>query len=94
MESQQSACSLAQSQSQSNIATDDRSISKPSCRASSGAHDQIIITVLELRSLFLWGTLSDQGTGLSFVYSAGPRHRSLSRALLPWVSRPYFNVSI
>jgi hypothetical protein len=29
--------------------------------------------------LFLWGALSDERTGLSFIYAAGPRHSSLSR---------------
>jgi hypothetical protein len=29
--------------------------------------------------LFLWGALSDERTGLSFVYVASPRQRSLSR---------------
>jgi hypothetical protein len=32
-----------------------------------GAHDQIFVTVRQLRS-FLWGALSDERTGLSFVY--------------------------
>jgi hypothetical protein len=40
------------SQSQSYIATDGLSISKSWCRAPSGAHDQIFIIVLQLRSCF------------------------------------------
>jgi hypothetical protein len=28
--------------------------------------------------LFFWGTLSDERTGLLFVYAAGPRQRSSS----------------
>jgi hypothetical protein len=40
------------SQSQSHIATDGRSVSKSLCRAPSGAHDQIFITVWQLRSCF------------------------------------------
>jgi hypothetical protein len=40
------------SQSQSHIATDGQSISKSWCRAPSGAHDQILITVWQLRSCF------------------------------------------
>jgi hypothetical protein len=44
--------STTQSQSQSYIATDGRSISKSWCRAPSGAHDQICITVWQLRSCF------------------------------------------
>jgi hypothetical protein len=41
-----------QSQSQSYIATDGRSISKSWCRAPSGAHDQIFIIVCQLRFCF------------------------------------------
>jgi hypothetical protein len=41
-----------QSQSQSHIATDGQSVSKSWCRAESGAHDQIFITVSQLRSCF------------------------------------------
>jgi hypothetical protein len=40
------------SQSQSHIATDGRSVSKSWCRAPSGSHDQIRITVWHLRSCF------------------------------------------
>jgi hypothetical protein len=39
-------------QSQSHIATDGQSVSKSLCRAPSGAHDQIFITVWQLRSCF------------------------------------------
>jgi hypothetical protein len=70
------------SQSQSHIATDGQSISKSWCRAPSGAHDQIFITVDSYSStvtvLFLWGTLSDERRGLSFGYAAGPRQQSFS----------------
>jgi hypothetical protein len=44
--------------------------------------------------LFLWGALSDERTGLSFVYDASPRQRSLSWVRVPWISRPYFTVSV
>jgi hypothetical protein len=44
-------------QSQSHIATDGQSISKSWCRAPSGAHDQIFITLWQLWSCF-WGALS------------------------------------
>jgi hypothetical protein len=43
--------------------------------------------------LLLWGALSDERTGLSFVYAVGPCRRSLSRARVPRDSRPYFTVS-
>jgi hypothetical protein len=41
------------SQSQSHIATDGQSVSQSWCRAPSAAHDQIFITVWQLRSCFL-----------------------------------------
>jgi hypothetical protein len=81
------------SQNQSHIATGGRSISKSWCRAPSAAHDQIFITLWLLRSLFSWGALPDERTGLSFVYAAGPRQRSHSRVRVPWDLRPYFIVS-
>jgi hypothetical protein len=40
------------SQSQRHIATDDQSINKSWCRAPCGAHDQIYITLWQLRSCF------------------------------------------
>jgi hypothetical protein len=40
--------------------------------------------------LLMWGSLSDERTGLSFTIAAGPRH---CRARLPWDSWPYFTVS-
>jgi hypothetical protein len=43
--------------------------------------------------LFLWGALSDERTGLSFVYAAGPRQRSLSLVRVPRDSWSYFTVS-
>jgi hypothetical protein len=42
---------------------------------------------------FLWGALSDERTGLSFIYAVGPCQRSLFRARVPWDWRPYFTVS-
>jgi hypothetical protein len=41
----------------------------------------------------LWGALTDERMGLSFVYAAGPCQRSLSRVRVPWDLRPYFTVS-
>jgi hypothetical protein len=43
--------------------------------------------------LFLWGALSDERTGLSFVYAAESSQLILSRFRVPWDSRPYFTVS-
>jgi hypothetical protein len=77
----------------SHIVADGQSASKSWRRAPSGAQDQIFITVWQLRSSFLWGALSDERTGLSFVYAAGPCHCSLSQVRVPWYSRPYFTVS-
>jgi hypothetical protein len=63
---------LSSRQSQRYITTDGQSASKSWCRAPSGAHDQIFITVWQLRSCFMWGALSDERMGLSFVYATGP----------------------
>jgi hypothetical protein len=43
--------------------------------------------------LLMWGALSDERTGLSFIIAAGPSQRSHSRVRVPWDSRPYFTVS-
>jgi hypothetical protein len=48
---------------------------------------------LTITVLFLWGSLSDERTTLSFVYAVGPYQRSLSRVPVPWDSRTYFTVS-
>jgi hypothetical protein len=40
------------------------------------------------------GALSDKRMGLSFTIAAGPRQRSQSRVRVPWISRPYFTVSV
>jgi hypothetical protein len=87
-----SSSSPSYSQSKSHIATDGQSVSKSWSRAPFGAHDQIFITVCQLRTC-LCGAPSLMRTGLSFVYAAGPCQRSLSRVRVPWYSRPYFTVS-
>jgi hypothetical protein len=43
--------------------------------------------------LLVWGTLSDDRTGLSFTIVAGFRRRSHSWVQVPWDSWPYFTVS-
>jgi hypothetical protein len=68
------------------------SVNKSWCRAPAGAHDQILITVWQLRSCFSWGALSNERVGLSFVHAAGPCMRCLSRVRVPWDSRPYFTL--
>jgi hypothetical protein len=54
-------------QSQSHITTDSQSASQSWCQAPSGAQDQIFVTVRHLRFSSMWGALSDEATGLSFV---------------------------
>jgi hypothetical protein len=41
----------------------------------------------------MWGTLSDERTGLSFTIAAGPRQHIHSCILVPRASWPYFTVS-
>jgi hypothetical protein len=84
-----------QSQSQSHIATDSQSISKSWCRAPSVAHDQIFITVWQLRSCFCGAPSLRRGRVclLYTSYAAGPRQRSLSPVRVPWDSWPYFTLS-
>jgi hypothetical protein len=41
----------------------------------------------------MWGALSDETTGMSFIIAACHRQCSHSRVRFPWDSRPYFTVS-
>jgi hypothetical protein len=71
-------------------------VSRPVClgkKHPSGAYDQIFITCVTVTVLFLWGALSDERLGLSYVCADGPCQRSLSRVRVPWDLRPYFTVS-
>jgi hypothetical protein len=71
-------------------------ISRPVCLGAkhpSAAYDQIFITCVTVTVLFLYGALSDERSGLSFVYAAGSCQRSLFRVRVPWDLRPYFTVS-
>jgi hypothetical protein len=55
-------------------------VSRPVClgiKHPFGAYDQIFITRMII-TVFLWGALSDERTGLTFIYAAGPCQRNLS----------------
>jgi hypothetical protein len=56
------------SHSHSHIATDGQSISKSWCRAPSGDHDQIFITLWQSRSCFFTGTSSRQRGRFCLLY--------------------------
>jgi hypothetical protein len=82
------------SQSQSHIPTDGWSVSQ-SVMVSSPIWGSCpgIYYCLTFMVLFLWGAFSDERTGLSFIYAAGPCQRSLSRVRVPRDTRLYFTVS-
>jgi hypothetical protein len=69
--------------SQSHIATDGQSVSQS---VSLGVEPHLglmtrYLLQFDSYGLDLWGALSDERTGLSFIYAAGPCQRSLSRVL-------------
>jgi hypothetical protein len=77
--------------SESYVTTDGQSASlswnkAPICGLRPDIYYSLTITVL------LWGALSNERTGLSFLYAAGPRQRSLSWVRVP-LDSPYFTVS-
>jgi hypothetical protein len=72
-------------------------VSRPVCLGTKhpfGAYYQIFITFVTVTVLFLWGALSEERTGLSFIYTAGPCQRNLSLVRVPWDLRPYFTTCI
>jgi hypothetical protein len=88
---QPSVQSSRTTQSQSHIATDGQSVSV-GVELHRGSWPDIYYC-LTVVVLFLWGALSTERTGLSFVYAAGPCQRNHSRVRVPWDSQPYFTVS-
>jgi hypothetical protein len=67
------------SQSQSHIATDGQSES-----LDVEPHMTTYLLLFDSYGLVLWGALSDERTGLSFIYAAGPCQRSFSLVRVPW----------
>jgi hypothetical protein len=58
-----------------------------------GVMTKYLLLFSQLRSCSVWDAFSDERTGLSLGYAAGPCQRSLARIRVPWDSRPYFAVS-
>jgi hypothetical protein len=79
------------SQSQNHIATDGQSVSI-GVEPHLGLMTRYLL-LFDNYGIILWGALSDERTGLSFVYAAGLCQRSLFRVRVPWDSRPYFTIS-
>jgi hypothetical protein len=55
------------SQSQSHVATDGQSVCQSWCRAPAGAHDQMFSSYMKVALLSIWGAISDERSGLSFL---------------------------
>jgi hypothetical protein len=61
-------------------------VSRPVClgiKHPSGAYDQILITVRQLRILLTWDAVSDERTSLSFTVADAPLQRSHSWVWVP-----------
>jgi hypothetical protein len=69
--------------SRSHTAIDGQPISKCWCRAPSGAHDQIFITLWQLWSCLCGVASLTRDRICYFRHIAGPRQRSLSRVRVP-----------
>jgi hypothetical protein len=82
-----------QSQSQCYITTDGQPVSLSWYKAPIWGLRPDIYYCLTVASLLMWGTLSDERTGLPFTIAAGPRQRSRSWVRVPLDSRPYFTLS-
>jgi hypothetical protein len=84
---------LLLSESESYITTDSQSASLSWNKAPIWGLRPDIYLSLTITALFFVGVLSDKRTGLTFVYAAGTRQRSLSWVGVPLDSYPYFTVS-
>jgi hypothetical protein len=70
-------------------------VSRPVClriKHPSGAYDQYLFVFDNYGPVFV-GVLSDERTGLTFVYAAGTRQLNVSWVRVPLDSSPYFTVS-
>jgi hypothetical protein len=83
----------SESESESYITTDGQSASLSWNKAPIWGLRPDIYYCRTVAGLLMWGALSDETTGLSFLYTAGPCQRTLSLVRVPWKSRPYFTVS-
>jgi hypothetical protein len=69
-------------------------VSRPVCLGvglPSGSHDQIFVLCLAVAGFLIWGTLSDERTGLKFTRTIASR--PCSRVQVQQNSRPYFTPS-
>jgi hypothetical protein len=78
--------SQSQSQSQSFITTDGQPANLSWNKAPIWGLRPDHCYCLTFAGLFMWGTLSDERTGLSFTIAAGPRQRNHFRVRVPWDS--------
>jgi hypothetical protein len=79
--------------SESYVTTDGQSASLSLNKASTWGLLPDFYCCKAIAVLLIWGALSDERTGLSFITVAGPRQRSHSRVRVPWYSRPYVTAS-
>jgi hypothetical protein len=88
-----SLCICPESESESYVMTDGQSASLSWYKAPIRGLRPDFYYRRTVVGLLMWGTLSDERTGLSFTIAAGPCQRSHSQVRAPWDSRPYFTVS-
>jgi hypothetical protein len=78
---------------ESYIMTDGQSASLSSNKAPMWDLRPDLFYFLPVEGLLMWGSLSDEGMGLSFTIAPGSRQHSHLRIQVPWDSWPYFTVS-